>query len=246
MPIAKLDGININYRVDGQGEPLVMIMGFGSSMGASMNQVSFFKKHYRIITFDNRGVGKSDKPQGPYSMKMMSEDTVKLMDYLGIEKTHVLGASMGGMIAQELAINYPQRIKKLVLACTSANLKDNGKPEELKKHMQENNNSQMIDPTMMIGLSFNKPLYKYTALFFGKISMMFSGSKNDAGFAGQGEACSNHNTLDRLQFITAPTLVIVGTKDKLILPVSSEVIASKIPNAKLVKLRAALTASSWR
>lgn len=234
MPIAALNGININYKVDGEGEPLVMIMGFGSPLKTGMNQVPFFKKHYRVITFDNRGVGKSDKPQGPYSTKMMADDTAKLMDYLSIEKAHILGVSMGGMIAQELAINHPQKIQKLILACTYAGGQDvvNQNDEELAQALQQNQNM----PAIMIDRSFNKPLYKFFFGLFAKMPMRSFGAEEMAGFAGQSAACAKHDTLERLQLIKAPTLVIAGSKDRLINPGSSKVIASKIPNAKLVKI----------
>jgi pimeloyl-ACP methyl ester carboxylesterase len=94
MPLAKLNGININYKAEGQGEPLVMIMGFTANRSNWMPQIPFFKRFYRVITFDNRGVGKSDKPQGPYSTKMMADDTVRLMDLLGIKKAHIMGAKI--------------------------------------------------------------------------------------------------------------------------------------------------------
>jgi len=131
MPIANLDGININYRIYGEGEPLVLIMGFGTPLSMRIDQVRFFKKHFRVVAFDNRGVGRSHKPKGPYSTRMMAEDTAKLMDYLGIGKAHVMGISMGGMIAQELAINHPDKVNKLVLACTYAAQDENS--ETLKK-----------------------------------------------------------------------------------------------------------------
>ncbi|MFP3880362.1 MAG: alpha/beta fold hydrolase, partial [Dehalococcoidia bacterium] len=110
MPLASVNGININYRVAGDGEPLVMIMGFSAGRIGWVPQLRFFKRYYRVVTFDNRGAGRSDKPPGPYSTGMMADDTAKLMDVLGIEKAHIMGLSMGGMIAQELAINYPQRV----------------------------------------------------------------------------------------------------------------------------------------
>jgi pimeloyl-ACP methyl ester carboxylesterase len=84
MPIAKVRELNINYKVKGEGEPLVMIMGFGSGMEGWAAQVLFFSKRFRVVTFDNRGVGKSDKPKGPYTTAIMAEDAVELMDLLGI------------------------------------------------------------------------------------------------------------------------------------------------------------------
>ena len=83
-------------------------------------QIRAFRKYFRLITFDNRGVGKTDKPGESYTTRTMADDTIGLMDCLGIDKAHILGVSLGGMIAQEVAINYPQRVRKLVLVSTTA------------------------------------------------------------------------------------------------------------------------------
>lgn len=234
MPLAKLNSININYEVEGRGEPLVMIMGFSATRSGWIRQIPFFKKHYRVITLDNRGVGKSDKPPGPYSTTMMADDTVGLMDLLGIEKAHVMGASMGGMIAQEVAINYPQRVTKLILACTYASQNEtSGDTQEQARFLQLSPGEKA---SAMIGLAFNKPLYRFIFGLLARVQTRFGGTSGTAGIAGQSEACRKHNTLDRLPLITAPTLVIVGTGDRIIEPVSSEVIAGRIPNAKLVRI----------
>jgi pimeloyl-ACP methyl ester carboxylesterase len=234
MPLAKLNDININYQVEGQGEPLVMIMGFTAGRSGWMPQIPFFKKYYRVITFDNRGAGKSDKPQGPYSTKMMADDTVRLMDFLGIKKAHIMGVSMGGMIAQELAINYPHRVMKLVLACTYASQDEtSGDTLEQAKFLQLTPEKKI---GAMVSLAFNKPLYRFIFGLFARVQTKFMGASGKVGVAGQSEACRIHNTLERLPLITAPTLVIVGTGDRIIKPFSSEVIAGKIPNAKLVRV----------
>jgi pimeloyl-ACP methyl ester carboxylesterase len=234
MLLARLNGININYQVDGQGEPLVMIMGFTAGRSGWMAQIPFFKKYYRVITFDNRGAGKSDKPPGPYSTRMMADDTVRLMDLLGIGKAHIMGVSMGGMIAQELAINYPQRVMKLVLACTYACQDEtSGDSLEQAEFLQLTPEKKV---SAMVGLAFNKPLYRFVFSLLSRVQTRFMGASGRVGIAGQSEACRKHNTLERLPLITAPTLVIVGTGDRIIKPISSEVIAGKIPNAKLVKV----------
>lgn len=235
MPLAKLNGININYRVEGQGEPLVMIMGFSAPRIGWIRQIRFFKKYYRVITFDNRGVGKSSKPPGPYFTRMMADDTVRLMDHLGIERAHIMGASMGGMIAQELARNYPQRVMKLILACTYA-IQDetSGDTMEQAKFLQL---TPAEKASAMIGLAFNKPLYRFIFRFLARLQTRSVGTSGTTGIAGQSEACRIHDTLERLPSITAPTLVIVGTGDRLIRPVSSEVMAGKIPDAKLVRVK---------
>jgi pimeloyl-ACP methyl ester carboxylesterase len=227
MPIANLAGININYRVYGEGEPLVLIMGFGTPLSMGIDQVRFFKKHFRVVAFDNRGVGRSDKPRGPYSTRIMAEDTAKLMDYLGIGKAHVMGISMGGMIAQELAINHPDKVNKLVLACTYAAQDENSGDTEEVAELWRQKAAPKRFLSAMVSLSFNKPLYRYSIGLLAKIFTLFLGFEDEIGLSGQMEACRNHNTLDRLRLITAPTLVIVGTKDRVIKPTSSEVIASK-------------------
>ena len=104
MPKARVNGININYRVQGEGEPLVLIMGAFADQSGWMFQTGAFRKHYRIITFDNRGFGKTDKPGGAYSTKIMADDTIGLMDHLGIKKAHILGVSLGGIAMPLLSI----------------------------------------------------------------------------------------------------------------------------------------------
>jgi pimeloyl-ACP methyl ester carboxylesterase len=211
-----------------------MIMGFTASRSGWMSQIPFFKKYFRVITFDNRGAGKSGKPPGPYSTKIMADDTIKLMDYLGIGKAHIMGASMGGMIAQELAINHPERVIKLVLACTYARPAE---PSEITP--EQAGLAQLTDRKManaLVGMAFNRPLYRITFGLLDRIQTKFIGAAGMVGITGQRAACASHNTLDRLQSITAPTLVIVGSEDRIINPVSSEVIAGKIPGARLVKV----------
>jgi pimeloyl-ACP methyl ester carboxylesterase len=236
MPTTKVNGLNINYTITGQGEPLVMIMGLGGDQSGWMFQAGFFKKYYRVVTFDNRGVGNSDKPGEPYSIRMMADDTVDLMDYLGVEKAHILGMSMGGMIAQELAINYPARVLKLVLASTLAYSDDerNGPTLEFVEKLELPIQSMVVSMTT---LAFNRLLPRMLFMTLGAIQQRRMGTSGTTGFLAQKEACRKHDTSDRLSLIKAPTLVIVGTKDRVIKPSSSEVIAELLPNSKLVKFQ---------
>ena len=117
MSIAKVDTVELYYEQHGSGAPLLLIMGLAADSMAWLFQVPEFSKHYRTIVFDNRGVGRSSKPAGPYTISQMADDTAGLLDVLGIARTHVVGVSMGGMIAQELALRHPRLVGGLVLAC---------------------------------------------------------------------------------------------------------------------------------
>ena len=240
MPKAEINGITLDYMVEGKGEPLIMIIGLGSDQSNWRLQTASFRKYYSTITFDNRGAGKSDKPTGPYTMSMMVDDTDGLMDHLDIEKAHILGVSMGGMIAQELAINHPEKVDKLVLGCTFACRDEtSGFSSEVSQALEAYDGSshdlmslrKLVN--VIIDLTFNKRSYRVLALPLMKAAIR---SSSLDGFVEQLEAVLAHNAADRLGKIEAPTLVITGTEDRVIKPVSSEVIASLVPKAKLAKV----------
>ena len=233
MPKAKVNGINLNFNVEGNGEPLILIMGFAGVRNAWVFQTRAFKKHFRVITFDNRGVGKTDKPDGPYTIKMMADDTIGLMDHLAIDKAHILGISMGGMIAQEIAINYPDRVKKLVLGCTSASSETAPEVIRVVETISLGGVNAWKGLAMLCQSAINNRLLRVAQLQMFWMHTLSGGTK---GLAGQAEAVRHHNTLDRLHMIGIPTLVIAGTLDRIIPPNSSDVIADLIPDARLVKI----------
>jgi len=242
MPKAYVNGINIDYKVQGQGEPLVLIMGYSGDKTGWIFQTRAFKRHFRLVTFDNRGVGKSDKPAGAYSIKMMADDTVGLMAHLGIERAHILGVSMGGMIAQELAINYPERVNKIILGCTAPGRSESsGISPEFPKALGLGDSytddevrglpvSKVVNS--LLSSAFNKCIYRTLLIALAKIQVRLIGK---TGLVGQLEAVLGHDTFDRLPAIQAPTLVMMGTGDRIIMPSSSEVLANGIPGARLVK-----------
>ncbi|HEX9102081.1 MAG TPA: alpha/beta hydrolase, partial [Polyangia bacterium] len=129
MPIATTpEGVKLHYERHGeQGEPMLLVMGLGSPLEFWEFQTPVFARTHRVCVYDNRGVGKSDKPAGPYDVRTLAEDAVAVMDACGFDRAHVVGLSMGGMIAQELAIRHPDRVGALVLAATYAKPDDNVK-----------------------------------------------------------------------------------------------------------------------
>ena len=244
MAQANVNGVRLFYRVQGQGEALVLIPGLGAGHTAWFRQLHAFKKHYKVITFDPRSIGRSDRPKQPYAFKALADDVVGLMDYLGIRRAHVLGQSLGGPVAQEVAIDYPDRVLKLVLvSSTAAGGDTNPTNPALMDTMGYRGEDKDIDfskvntrktMTVLIELSFSKVLYRKAMQFMSRFYVkpeMFD------GLSDQLRAISGHNTVDRLHLIRAQTLVITGDEDRIISPRSSEVLAGKIPIAKLVMVK---------
>ena len=120
MPIVKVNDISINYEINGQGEPLVLILGLASTIAENRWLIDSLAKKYKVLTFDNRGAGLTDKPDTPYSIEMMANDTACLMKELNFNQANIIGISMGGRIALELVLKYPEIINKLILVSTSA------------------------------------------------------------------------------------------------------------------------------
>ena len=243
MPRARVNDIDLYYQVHGQGHPLLLIQGFGGGHEGWFFQTRAFKKHYQVIVFDNRGIGRTDRSPAPYTIKTMADDAIGLLNHLGIDSAHVLGMSLGGMVAQEVAISYPERVRKLVLVCTSPGEGEitDIDPEMLKAIGIKEGSSQpdlrSVDfhktVSAIVSLAFNKRLYRMVLVPLSKYHLKRVGVE---GHLEQMEAVVGHSTLDRLHLIEAPTLVITGTEDRIVLPRSSEEIASRIPNARLVKV----------
>src|ERR1700746_440904 len=118
MPFAEKDGTKIYWDEQGHGAPVLLVMGLGWASNMWHRTRPVLAAHFRTIAFDNRGAGRSDVPPGPYAIATMASDAAAVLDAAGIERAHLVGASMGGMISQEFALQYPKRVMALVLACT--------------------------------------------------------------------------------------------------------------------------------
>src|SRR3990172_5365438 len=120
MSIARVGDINIEYYVEGAGPPLLLIIGLGGQASTWGERfLELLMPHFQVVRSSNRGTGLTDKPDTEYTIPMMADDAVGLLDELGIGKAHVMGISMGGTIAQELALSHPERVLGLVLGCTA-------------------------------------------------------------------------------------------------------------------------------
>ncbi|NHC36480.1 alpha/beta fold hydrolase [Scytonema millei] len=237
MPSVKLNNINMYYEVHGSGESLVLIQGLALDSSAWTNQISVFSQKYQVIVFDNRGVGQSDSPNIPYSTEMMADDTVELLKFLNIKNAHILGFSMGGAIAQQIALKYPEIVKSLILVTTAA--KFPARARYLTKLWLKMLEEQVSTETRLQEIC----LWVFTDEFLAdearvtaavKLGLNHPHPQPKHGFAGQIVALLEHNTRNKLNQISVPTLVLIG-KDEIFIPLNfSEELAANIPNAELV------------
>lgn len=237
MPVAKIGKLNIHYQVRGLGEPLLLIMGYrGSGFMWGDDLLALLSRYFRVITFDNRGTGKSDKPNAVYTLPMMADDAAGLLEHLEVQRAHVFGVSMGGMIAQELVLHYPKRVDCLVLGCTTcggpqATLaplpvleKLLAPPEIPREEAIRRQWPVMFTPEFVK----RRPdiLDRLTERSLAHPTPLYSAVR-------QTMAIQRFNTYGRLGQIVAPTLVVSGSEDLLVPPANSHLLANRIPGASL-------------
>jgi pimeloyl-ACP methyl ester carboxylesterase len=239
MPLTDAPGFRMAYEVHGTGFPLLLINGLGSDRREWLSQVPAFAPRFRVVAFDNRGSGESESPPGPYTTARMADDAAALLVRLGFGRAHVLGASLGGMIAQELALQHPGMVEKLVLACTSpgGGVSVRPSPEALSAFQRDPGGDREAELRRMIPFLYTE---RFRAEHPGEIEAFIarrlSAPASAEGYAAQLAAAAGHGAGDRLRAIRAPALVIAGTADILLPPQNSERIAERIPGAKLVLL----------
>ena len=242
IPIFKQKDIEINYIMEGAGEPLVLVHGFGTKLQGWHFQIEFFKKLMKVIALDNRGVGFSSRPNYPYSMDMFVEDLHNLLAYLVInQKINLCGISMGGMIAQHYALKYPNELKTLILCATSEKL---GKgAHKVIDGLREIDNLSLEEKMFImfpyiVSRKFEKKLREDKQLLDSiKEDIVFiTPCKNPTeikDYENQSAAVENHDTSDLLVKIKTPTLILGGNKDRLIPIFHQQTLHEKIPNSKL-------------
>jgi pimeloyl-ACP methyl ester carboxylesterase len=248
MPKVRVRDVELFYVEMGAGVPVVLVMGFGGDHLAWGLQTPAFAAQHRVIAFDNRGVGQSDTPDIPYTTASMADDTVGLLDALGIERAHVCGVSMGGMIAQEIALRHPARVLTLQLHATLA------RPDNYMRALTAA--WRKVRPTLpredwmrTLALWLFAPCTFATRAEFIEFviqnALANPHPQSLTGFMRQGDAVLGHDTLSRLHQIRCPTLVSVAEHDILVPPRFSHEIASRIDGAELSTLAEAGHAYMW-
>jgi pimeloyl-ACP methyl ester carboxylesterase len=239
MPTVHANGIDVYYEVQGAGEPLLLIAGFACDHTIWSQVVPALASRYRVVVFDNRGVGQTSGPDTAITIRQMAEDAAGLLDAIGLGPAHVAGHSMGGMIAQELVLARPLQVRSQTLLSSCARVDARGKAVieswgDLPRQVDAATATRLIVPWLYTGALFAEP---------GAIEQVTEQILTNPfpptvqGLYAQSRAISTCDTSDRLGEIGCPTLVLVGSEDILLPVACAEQLARGIRGAELVVLK---------
>lgn len=226
--------MNVVWESRGEGAPVLLIQGLGYARWSWRPIVPALAERHRVIFFDNRGIGESDKPAGPYTAREMAGDALQVLDEAGVERAHVVGASLGGMIAQELAVAAPQRVDKLVLCCTHPGV-ERGLPMPAVT-VQLFREAPALAPEVALrrfvenalGTDAPQPLVEEL------VRLRTANPPDPAGWQAQAAAGTTFAGVDST--IEAETLIVTGTADNVVDARNADVLAERIPGARVEKL----------
>jgi 3-oxoadipate enol-lactonase len=238
--IADSQGVKVAYEIRGDGEPLTLVHGLAYDRNGWGRFPDLLAQRFRVLLIDNRGVGESDEPEGPYAVAQMAADVVAVLDDAGIERTNLFGVSLGGYIAQELALTYPERLAKLVLASTA--------PGGPKAHPMPAAGLEAFGkyPTMereaglrlMVENSLGERGVRDVPGLADEIfAYRLARAPSLAAWQAQAYAGATFDSYDRIGAIQAPTLIVQGGADNVVDPRNAELLGELIPNARVEIVR---------
>jgi 3-oxoadipate enol-lactonase len=230
---AEASGVRIAWERRGEGAPLLLIHGLGYARWGWEPVVDALAGHHEVVLFDNRGIGESEAPPGPYSVAELARDAAAVLGAAGLERAHVLGTSLGGMVALQLALEHPACLDKLVLACTTPGGSGAAPmPEQTLRLMAE-------APSLPADVA----LRRFVENAFGPdhdvavvdriMEHRLATAQPQAAWMAQAAAGAGFDAWDRVGEVRAPTLVLTGDADNVVDPRNSELLAQRIPDARL-------------
>lgn len=254
--LAEANGIKLSYEIHGDenSEPLILVSGWTLKKEMWIAQIGSLSKHFKVITFDNRGSGESDRPDIPYTMDILSDDIIGLMDFLKIDKAHMMGYALGAMVLQHLALKYPERLNKLVLLNTVGGFADDEGVANIKAvntkalDFQQNAPEKyfMRSSKMAFHRDFIKELEADPKKKFHDLWTVADWVKEyninpqtPKDVSNQGDAMLGFNILDKLTGVKSKTLIIAASHNKLHPKAAMEAMHEKIPDSKLEILQKA-------
>jgi pimeloyl-ACP methyl ester carboxylesterase len=231
-----LGNLQVHYEVRGQGSPLLMIMGWRANLDWWPRALlESLEKRHRLILYDNRGAGRTGDPGGRFRMEQLADDAVALLDALAIPRAHVFGVSMGGMVAQELALRHPARVDRLILACTHpGGLGGFAPTPAMRRAWRHILFTRWPLERRLAYLLFSRDMPKEDPAFWKEFRSMVDGARiTEWASTKQFLAIAQHHSRERVASIRAPTLVLAGDSDLMISPDNSRWLAAHIPGARL-------------
>ena len=236
MPKVSVNGLGLFYEIEGEGEPVVLIPGFAAGRWIWFKQTANLSRKFRVIVFDPRGVSASDKPEGSQTIGLLADDIAHLLQTIGVESAHVVGASFGGFVAQEFALKYPAMTRKLMLCCTSFGGPNHVAPERetlmALASTKGLNSEERMRANLLLAFT---PEYVRTqvAEVDRVIHLRAENEVPEHIYMSQLQAAMSFNAESRVEEITSPTLVLSGDVDVIVPLQNSRNLAAKIPGAQL-------------
>ncbi len=236
---SKGQSFQLYYEEHGQGQPLLLIRGLGRSSRFWGPVVSGFAEQFRVIVFDNRGIGRSQAPKGFYNTAALAADCAALLNELGVDNAHVFGMSLGGMIAQQVALGHGHKVDKLVLGATTPGQRCGRKPDPqlIARIAAASAQSRPVRNKITASAILSAPFLRDNPQILDTWADHFEREPlGNYDYVRQALAARGHDTWDALPGLDHQTLVITGDADKLMPPFNSNLLAHRIPNTKLVFL----------
>jgi pimeloyl-ACP methyl ester carboxylesterase len=236
MPVARNGAVELYWESTGQGPPVLLIAGQGMTMDGWWSTIPVLARSFRVIAFDNRDTGRSSHVALPYSVAQLAEDALAVLDAAQEERAHVYGVSLGGMVAQELAIHHPDRVEALVLGATSPGGRSAVLPGPLPMTFFARAGLMGSEEAEWAAVPYTyaeSTRRLHAARIAENIAHRVSAPTNAVAYLHQAAAVATHSTFERLDHITAPTLVMHGEEDLAIPPQNARLLAERIPGAQL-------------
>ena len=236
MALVENGGARIYWDEQGSGEPILLIMGLGVTSHMWHRTRPVLAGRFRTLALDNRGVGRSDVPCGPYPIPLMAADAAAVLDAAGVERAHIFGVSMGGMIALELALQYPKRVRSLILGCTSAGGPTAVRAEKDARQMLMSRAEMTTEQALEAPVPFIYDSATARERIAEDVAIRRRWFPRPEAYNAQLEGILAWESYSRLAEIEVRTLVIHGESDRLVPPGNARLIAARVPGAKLVMI----------
>jgi pimeloyl-ACP methyl ester carboxylesterase len=235
MAYADIDGAQLYWEAGGEGDPLLLIQGLGFSAAMWFRLLPALEERYRVIRYDARGIGRSDVPEGPYTIERAAADAVAILDAAGAPSAHVFGCSLGGIVAQEVTLSYPDRVRSLMLCCTHTAGEEAVWPDAEVMTMLTSRNSLPLEEAIRASIPVAYAPTTDPAIIEEDVKLRLQIQTSPEGYTNQLTGGLGYpGTASRLGQVSVPVLVMTGEADKLVPPANTDILAAAIPGAEKV------------